>query len=68
MMIKSRRMRWAGHVAYMGEIRGAFGVLVGRSERKRQLGKPSIGLKGNIKMNLDVLRGGTVWIDLAQVR
>jgi hypothetical protein len=39
-VIKSRRMRWAGHVARMGEGRGVYRVLVGRSEGKRPLGKP----------------------------
>ena len=39
-VIKSRRMRWAGHVAHMGERRGAYRVLVGKSEGKRPLGRP----------------------------
>jgi hypothetical protein len=39
-VIKSRRMRWAGHVARMGEERGVYGVLVGKPEGKRPLGKP----------------------------
>jgi hypothetical protein len=39
-MIKSRRMRWAGHVARMGEGRGAYRLLVGRSAGKRPLGRP----------------------------
>jgi len=37
---KSRRMRWAGHVARMGEERGAYRVLVGKPEGKRPLGRP----------------------------
>ena len=40
LVIKSRRMRWAGHVARMGEERGAYRVLVGKSEGKRPLGRP----------------------------
>jgi hypothetical protein len=40
-VIKSRRMRWAGHVARMGEGRGVYRVLVGRPEGKRPLGIPS---------------------------
>jgi hypothetical protein len=40
-MIKSRRMRWAGHVARMGEKRNAYQILVGNPERKRPLGKPT---------------------------
>jgi hypothetical protein len=39
-VVKSRRMRWAGHVARMGEDRGVHRVLVGKSEGKRPLGKP----------------------------
>jgi hypothetical protein len=39
-VIKSRRMRWAGHVTRMGEGRGVYRVLVGRSEGKRPLGRP----------------------------
>ena len=38
-VIKSRRMRWAGHVAYMGERRGVYRVLVGKPEGKRPLGR-----------------------------
>ena len=51
----------------MGNRRGAYRALVGRTEKKKLLGKPSIGWKGNIKINLEVLRGGTDWFDLAQV-
>ena len=39
-VIKSRRMRWAGHVAHMGERRGVYRVLVGKPEGKRPLGRP----------------------------
>jgi hypothetical protein len=39
-VIKSRRMRWAGHVAFMGEGKGVYGVLVERTEGKRPLGRP----------------------------
>jgi len=41
-VIKSRRMRWAGHVARMGEERGAYRVLVGKPEGKRPLGRPNV--------------------------
>jgi hypothetical protein len=51
-MIKSRRMRWAGHVARMGEGRGAYRVLVERPEGKRPLGRPSRRWEDNIKMDL----------------
>jgi hypothetical protein len=39
-VIKARRMRWAGHVACMGEVRGAYNILVGRPEGRRPLGRP----------------------------
>jgi len=60
-------MKRAGPVDRMGNRRGAYRALVGRTEKKKLLGKPSIGWKGNIKINLEVLRGGTDWFDLAQV-
>jgi len=41
-VIKSRRMRWAGHVARMGEERGVYRVLVGKPEGRRPLGRPSV--------------------------
>jgi hypothetical protein len=66
-VIKSRRMRWAGHVAHMGEGRGAYRVLVGRSEGKRPLGRPRRRWKDNIKMDLREIRiDGKNWIRLAQ--
>jgi hypothetical protein len=51
-VIKSRRMRWAGHVARMGEGKGAYRVLVGRSEGKRPLGRPRRRWEDNIKLDL----------------
>jgi hypothetical protein len=39
-VIKARRMRWAGHVAHMGEVRGAYNILVGKPERRRPLRRP----------------------------
>jgi hypothetical protein len=51
-MIKSRRMRWAGHVACMAERIGVYRVLVGKPERKRQLGRPRLRWEDNIKMDL----------------
>ncbi|KAJ4434963.1 hypothetical protein ANN_23535 [Periplaneta americana] len=50
--IKSRRLRWAGHVARMGESRNAYRVLVGRPEGKRPLGRPRRRWEGNIKIDL----------------
>jgi hypothetical protein len=51
-VIKTRRMRWAGHVACMEEGRGLYRVFVGRSESKRPLGRPRRRWKDNIKMDL----------------
>jgi hypothetical protein len=51
-MIKSRRMRWAGHVAGMGEKRKAYRILVGMPERKRPLGRPRRRWVDNINMDL----------------
>jgi hypothetical protein len=51
-VIKSRRMRWAGHVARIGEERGVYGVLVGKPEGKRPMGRPRRRWKDNIKMDL----------------
>jgi hypothetical protein len=51
-VLKSRRMRWAGHVARMGEGRGVHMVLVGKPERKRPLGRPRRRWEDNIKMDL----------------
>jgi hypothetical protein len=68
-VIKSRRMRWAGHVACMGEGRGVYGVLVGRPEGKRSLRRPRHRWKDNIKMNLrDTGTNGANWIQQAQDR
>jgi hypothetical protein len=61
-VIKARRMRWAGHVARMGEVRGAY-VLVGRPEGRRPLGRPRCGWEDNIKMYLREIGFGDVdWI------
>jgi hypothetical protein len=51
-VIKLRRMRWAGHVALMGEGRGVYRVLVGRSEGKRPLRRPRRRWEDNIRMDL----------------
>ena len=68
-MIKSRRMRWAGHVARMGESRGVYRVLVGKPEGKRPLGRPKRRWEDNIKMDLQQVGcGGVDWIQLAQDR
>jgi hypothetical protein len=68
-VIKSRRMRWAGHVTRMGEKRGAYRILVGRPEGRRPLGRPRCGWEDNIKMDLrEVGWVGMNWIELARDR
>jgi len=68
-VIKSIRMRWAGHVARMGEGRGVYRVLVGKPEGKRPLGRPRRRWEDNIKMDLkEVGCGGMDWIELDQDR
>jgi hypothetical protein len=54
-MIKSRRMRWAGHIAQMAEKRNAYRILVRKPEIKRPLGKPRCRWVGNIKVDLRML-------------
>ena len=68
-VIKSRRMRWAGHVAHMAEERGAYRVLMGKPEGKRPLGRPRRRWVDNIRMDLQEVGCGYVdWIGLAQDR
>ena len=68
-VIKSRRMRWAGHVARMGEERGVYRVLVGKPEGKRPLGRPRRRWVDNIRMDLQEVGCGYMdWIGLAQNR
>jgi hypothetical protein len=68
-IIKSRRMRWAGHVARMGEKRNAYTLLLGKPEGKRPLGRPRRMWVDNIKMDLlEIGWGGVDWIGLAQDR
>ena len=68
-VIKSRRMRGAGHVARMGEGRGVYRVLEGKPEGKRLLGRPRRRWEDNIRMDLqEVGLGYEDWIGLAQER
>jgi hypothetical protein len=68
-LIKSRRMRWAGRAARMGESRGVYSVLVGKPEGNRPLGRRGCRWEDNIKMDLQE-RGcvGVDWIELTQDR
>jgi len=64
---KSRRMRWVGHVVHMGEGRGMYGVLVGKPEGKRPMGRPRHRWENNINIGLQEVGGvGMDWIELAQ--
>jgi len=68
-MIKSRRVRWAGHVARMGESKGLYRVLVGKYEGKSPLENPRHRWEDNIKIYLqEVGCKGMDWIDVAQDR
>jgi hypothetical protein len=62
-VVKSRRMRWAGHVARIGEDRDVHRVLVGKPDGKRPLGRLRRRWEDNIKMDFQVVRGvvGTGW-------
>ena len=66
-VIKSRRMRWAGHVARMGEGRDVYRVLVGKPEGRRPVGRPRRRWENNIRMDLREVGCGFVdWMELAQ--
>jgi hypothetical protein len=68
-MIKSRRVRWAGHVARMGEKRNAYRILVGKPEGQRPLGRPRRRFEDNIKIDLrEIGWDGVEWIYLVQDR
>jgi hypothetical protein len=68
-VIKSRRMRWVGHVAHMQEGRGVYRVLVGRPKDKRPLGRPRCKWEDNTKLDLrEIGIDGANWTCLAQDR
>ena len=68
-VVKSRRMRWAGHVARMGEGRVVHRVLVGKPEGKRPLGRSRRRWEDNVKMDLQEVGGSCGdWMELAQDR
>ena len=67
-VVKSRRMRWAGHVTCMGEGSSVYRVLVGKPEGKRPLERPRLRWEDNIKMDLQEVGGGGDWMELAQDR
>ena len=62
-------MRWAGHVARMGERRGVYRVLVGKPEGKKLLGRPRRRWEDNIKMDIwEMGCGGVDWVELTECR
>jgi len=67
-VVKSRRMRWAGHVARIGEGGGVHRLLVGKPEEKRPLGRPRRRWEDNIKMDLREVGEDGDWMELAQDR
>jgi len=68
-VIKGRNIRWAGHVARIGERRGVYRVLVGKPEGNRPLERPRRRWEDNIKMDLQEVGCGSMdWIELAQDR
>jgi hypothetical protein len=70
-MIKSRKMRWTGHKARVGEKRNTYRILVGKPEGKRSLGRPRRTRRwvDNIKIDLrEIVWAGMDWIDLAENR
>ena len=69
LVVKSRRMRWAGHEARMGEGRDVHRVLVGKPVGKRPLGRPRRRWEDNIKMDLQEVGGSCGdWMELSQDR
>ena len=66
-VIKSRRMRWAGHVARMGEKRGVYRALVEKPEGRRPLGRPRRRWEDSIKMDLQEVGCG-VWTGSSWLR
>ena len=67
-VIKSRRMRWAGHIARVGERRGVYRVLVGKPEGKWSLGSPDVDGRIILRWIFRKWDGGMDWTELAQDR
>ena len=66
-MIKSRRLKWTGHVARIEEGRSSFKILTGKPTGKKPLGRPRRRWEDNIRMNLERFIAGN-WVDSAQDR
>ena len=68
-VFKSRRKRWVGHVACMGDRRGVYRCWWGKHEGRRPLGRPRLRWEDNFKMHLQKVGCGSMdWIDLAMIR
>ena len=67
-VVKSRRMRWAGHVVRIVKGRDVHRVLVGKPEGNRPLGRPGCRWENNIKLDLQEVGGGGNWMELAKDR
>jgi hypothetical protein len=67
-VINLRRIRWAGHVAHMGEMRGVFRVLVGKPGGMRPLGRPKLRWEDNIKVDLQGLGWVEAWTGSSWLR
>jgi hypothetical protein len=67
-VVKSRKMRWAGQVARLGEGRGVHRVLVGKPKDRRPLGRPRRRWEDNIKRDLQEVGGGGDWMERAEDR
>jgi hypothetical protein len=66
-VIKARKMRWAGHVARMGKVRGAYNILVGRPEGRRPLGRPRLDGRTTLRWILGK-QGLGMWIGFIGLR
>jgi len=69
LMIKSRRMRWAGHVPHMGKMTNSYKILIGKTRREEPLGRPKHRWENNIRMDIREIGWKAVnWTHLAQDR
>jgi hypothetical protein len=68
-MIKLRKVRWAGHIARVGQKRNVYKLFIGKSERKRPRGRPGHRWEDNIRINVrEIVWEGVDWIHMARDR
>jgi hypothetical protein len=68
-VVKSSRMKWAGHVACMGGMRNVYNILIGKPEGRKPFGKPRRRREDNIRLDLrEIWREGVDWMHLTQDR